>query len=156
MEPVNSEEDLPLSELEARMDPPSDLEYDDLFLAIADYVYNTNPTWSQLAWENASLALLDSLGCAMEALATNAECRKLIGPVVPNTAVPNGFCLPGTDLELDPVKGAFDMGILVRYLDHNDGFTGKEWGHPSGQYTMRDASRWVTIYRQPRCHSGCR
>ncbi|KAL9579861.1 MAG: hypothetical protein Q9212_004846 [Teloschistes hypoglaucus] len=43
----------------------------------------------------------------------------------------HGFRLPGTPFELDPVKGAFDMGTLIRYLDHNDALTGAEWGHPS-------------------------
>ena len=35
--------------------------------------------------------------------------------------------------DLDPVKGAFDMAVLIRYLDHNDAFTGAEWGHPSSR-----------------------
>jgi len=32
---------------------------------------------------------------------------------------------------MDPVKGAFDFGSLIRYLDHNDAYPGAEWGHPS-------------------------
>ena len=55
----------------------------------------------------------------------------MLGPVVAGTTVPNGFRLPGTSHQLDPVKGAFDLGTLIRYLDHNDAFPGAEWGHPS-------------------------
>ncbi|MCJ1474294.1 hypothetical protein MMC13_002952 [Lambiella insularis] len=83
------------------------------------------------AVESARLALLDALACAMETL-NSAECPKFVGPLVPGCVVHNGFRLPGTTYELDPMKGAFDLGALIRYLDHNDGFTGDEWGHPSG------------------------
>lgn len=27
------------------------------------------------------------------------------------------------------MKGAFDLGVLVRYLDYSDGFTSAEWVH---------------------------
>lgn len=43
----------------------------------------------------------------------------------------DGFRLPGTKYQLDIVKGAFDLGTMIRYLDHNDAFPGAEWGHPS-------------------------
>lgn len=32
---------------------------------------------------------------------------------------------------MDPTKGAFDFGTMIRYLDHNDALPGVEWGHPS-------------------------
>ena len=50
---------------------------------------------------------------------------------MPHTVVPSGFRLPGTDHQLDPMKGAFDLGTMIRYLDHNDAYPGAEWGHPS-------------------------
>jgi 2-methylcitrate dehydratase PrpD len=62
-----------------------------------------------------------------------SEARAIIGPVVPGTVVPNGFRLPGTSYQMDPLKGSFDLGSLIRYLDHNDAFPGAEWGHPSGE-----------------------
>lgn len=108
-------------------------EYDQTLRDIVDYVYGfeiTNPA----AWDNARYALLDALGCAIETLATTPDCVKMVGPVVRGTVVPGGTRIPGTALEVDPVKGAFDIGCLVRYLDHNDAYTGKEWGHPSGDY----------------------
>ncbi|KAF2197444.1 2-methylcitrate dehydratase [Delitschia confertaspora ATCC 74209] len=108
----------------------SNPNYDQILVHIIDYVYHT-PITSPRAYQRAHIALLDSLGCAVETLAHSAEARAFIGPVVPGTTVPNGFRLPGTLFELDPVKGAFDLGALIRYLDHNDAYPGAEWGHPS-------------------------
>jgi 2-methylcitrate dehydratase len=45
--------------------------------------------------------------------------------------VPNGARVPGTDFELDPIKAAFDIGCLIRWLDYNDTWLAAEWGHPS-------------------------
>jgi 2-methylcitrate dehydratase len=39
--------------------------------------------------------------------------------------------VPGTVFCLDPVKGAFDIGTLIRWLDYNDTWLAAEWGHPS-------------------------
>ena len=55
----------------------------------------------------------------------------MLGPVVKDTKVPFGVRVPGTDYELDPVKGAFDIGCIVRWLDYNDTWLAAEWGHPS-------------------------
>ncbi|QDS76029.1 hypothetical protein FKW77_005099 [Venturia effusa] len=106
------------------------LEYDRLIVDIADYIHAPLDI-SARTWINARNALLDSIGCTIETLHVSAECRQIIGSVVPGIKVPNGFRLPGTSFELDPVKGAFDLGSLIRYLDHNDAYPGKEWGHPS-------------------------
>ena len=54
------------------------------------------------AWESAHLCLLDSLGCAFEALAS-PECMRVVAPVAPGTIVPNGARLPGTSYVLDMV-----------------------------------------------------
>ncbi|TVY83943.1 2-methylcitrate dehydratase, partial [Lachnellula suecica] len=104
--------------------------YDQVLVDIKDFVYHYKPT-SKVAWGRARLALLDALGCAIESIHSSAECRSMLGPVVPNTTVPNGFKLPGTYYQLDPIKGAFDLGTAIRYLDHNDALGGAEWGHPS-------------------------
>jgi 2-methylcitrate dehydratase len=96
---------------------------------IADYLVDYEIT-SEEAWETATLVLLDSLGCAMLALGF-PECARLIGPLVSGTVVPLGVRVPGTSFELDPVKGAFDIGALIRWLDFNDTWLAAEWGHPS-------------------------
>ena len=108
--------------------------WDHVLVSIVSYVYESKVE-SEIAWRNASLALLDALGCAMESLSISDECVGIIGPVWPQAeAVTNGFKLPGTSFQLDPIKGAFDMGAMIRYLDHNDAFPGSEWGHPSGTF----------------------
>jgi 2-methylcitrate dehydratase len=73
---------------------------------------------------------LDTMGCGLEALQFK-ECTKLLGPIVPGTIVPSGTKVPGTDFQLDPVNGAFNIGAMIRWLDYNDCWLAAEWGHPS-------------------------
>ena len=102
---------------------------DSLFTEIASYVHEGEIA-SELAYETARFCLMDSLGCGFLALAY-PECRKMLGPVVPGASMPGGCRVPGTPLELDPVKAAFDIGTIVRWLDFNDTWLAAEWGHPS-------------------------
>jgi 2-methylcitrate dehydratase len=105
--------------------PPPDAVLAD----IADYVLGPE-IQSELAWDTARQCLLDTLGCGLEAL-DYPSCTKLLGPIVPGTSVPNGARVPGTNHVLDPVKAAFDIGTIVRWLDFNDTWLAAEWGHPS-------------------------
>jgi 2-methylcitrate dehydratase len=82
------------------------------------------------AYETARHCLMDTLGCGFEALEYPA-CTKLLGPIVQGTLVPNGAKVPGTQFQLDPVKAAFDIGTMIRWLDFNDTWLAAEWGHPS-------------------------
>lgn len=102
---------------------------DSLFTDIADYIHSKEIT-SELAYSTARHCLMDSLGCGFLALAY-PQCRKMLGPVVPGASLKGGCRVPGTDLELDPIKAAFDIGALVRWLDFNDTWLAAEWGHPS-------------------------
>jgi len=96
---------------------------------IADYVLYKDVSGEE-AFTTAHYVLLDSLGCAVLALRYPA-CTKLLGPVVPGTVVPNGTRVLGTSYVLDPVKGAFNIGTMIRWLDYNDTWLAAEWGHPS-------------------------
>jgi 2-methylcitrate dehydratase len=109
--------------LDAR--PPPDR----VLVDMADYVVGHRID-SPLAYETAHRVLLDTLGCGLAALAHPA-CTKLLGPLVPGTVVPNGARVPGTPYQLDPVQAAFDLGVMVRWLDYNDTWLAAEWGHPS-------------------------
>lgn len=109
--------------------PPSDIDKDQILLDIVDYVINFQSS-SQLAVETARYCFIDAIGCAMLALDFK-ECTKLLGPTVPGTTVPNGVIIPGTNYELDPVVGAFNIGAMIRWLDYNDTWLAAEWGHPS-------------------------
>lgn len=102
---------------------------DKVLTDLADYVLNYEIT-SPLAWETAHHCLLDTLGCGFEAL-TYPACTKLLGPIVPGTIVPHGAKVPGTNYQLDPIQAAFNLGVMVRWLDFNDTWLAAEWGHPS-------------------------
>lgn len=104
-------------------------EPDQVLVDIADYIcdYEIN---SEEAYDTARNCLMDTLGCGLLALRF-PECTKLLGPLVEGTTVPNGARVPGTQFRLDPVKAAWDIGCIVRWLDYNDTWLAAEWGHPS-------------------------
>lgn len=104
-------------------------EPDTVLKDIAEYVHNYKID-SPVAQETARLCLLDTLGCGLEGLKYD-QCSRLIGPVVPGTVVPNGTKVPGTSHQLDPIRGAFAIGTIIRWLDFNDCWLAAEWGHPS-------------------------
>ncbi|POS84560.1 putative 2-methylcitrate dehydratase protein [Erysiphe pulchra] len=114
--------DAPAQPLQAR-------QYDSEILDIANYVHNT-PIQSDLAFDTARYVFIDTIGCGLEGLRFH-ECRKLLGPIVPGTLVPNGTKVFGTSYQLDPVNGAFNIGAMIRWLDYNDCWLAAEWGHPS-------------------------
>jgi len=102
---------------------------DDVLVKIADYILNTSIT-SEEAIMTARHCLLDSLGCAVLAL-NYPECVKMLGPVVPGADMEKGTPVPGVKERLDPVRAAFNLGTLIRWLDFNDTWLAAEWGHPS-------------------------
>ncbi len=104
-------------------------EPDKVLVDIADYVLNYEVT-SEEALNTARNCLIDSIGCGLLAL-NFPECTKHLGPIVPGTTVRNGARVPGTSYELDPVKAAWDIGCIIRWLDFNDTWLAAEWGHPS-------------------------
>lgn len=103
---------------------------DKLLTDIADYVAD-HQVDSELAYNTARWCLMDSIGCGLLALRFPA-CTKLMGPLTPHpTTPPGGVPVPGTNYRLDPVKAAFDIGCMIRWLDYNDTWLAAEWGHPS-------------------------
>lgn len=62
-------------------------DFDREIVDIVDYVMNYDIT-SKVAYDTAHYCLLDTLGCGLEALEYPA-CKKLLGPIVPGTVVPN-------------------------------------------------------------------
>ena len=102
---------------------------DDVLVKIADYVL-TKDIESSEAYNTARNCLMDTLGCGLLAL-TFPDCKNLLGPYIECTEVPGGVRVPGTKHVLDPVKGAWDIGAIIRWLDFNDTWLAAEWGHPS-------------------------
>ena len=82
---------------------------DELLVAIADYTKNFKVDSAQ-SYETAKYCLMDTLACGFQALKYPA-CTKLLGPVVPGATMPGGSRVPGTSYELDPVMGAFSIGV---------------------------------------------
>ena len=109
-------------------------EYDLDIQKIADYVLNysidNDSKNSADAWHTARYCLMDTLGCGLLALRF-PECTKHLGPHCADQITPNGARVPGTAYRLDPIKAAFDIGSIVRWLDYNDTWLAAEWGHPS-------------------------
>ncbi|HMO15391.1 MAG TPA: bifunctional 2-methylcitrate dehydratase/aconitate hydratase [Pirellulaceae bacterium] len=122
---------------------------DRIITEIAEYAHSYQPD-SDVAYETARWCLMDSLGCAMLALKYPA-CTKLLGPVVPGANMPGGCRVPGTASELDPIKAAFDIGTLVRWLDFNDTWLAAEWGHPSDNLgaILACAEYRARVFKQP-------
>ncbi len=104
-------------------------EPDQELIKIADYVANYDIDSTE-AYNTARNCLMDTLGCGLLALRF-PECTKHLGSLVPGTTVRHGARVPGTSHELDPVKAAWDIGCMIRWLDYNDTWLAAEWAHPS-------------------------
>ena len=103
--------------------------FDQVVVDIADYVCNFEID-SDEAYSTARYCLMDSLACAMLAMQFPG-CTRLLGPMVPGAEMAGGARVPGTAFELEPAQAAFNLGVLIRYLDFNDTWLAAEWGHPS-------------------------
>lgn len=112
--------------------PTSRRPYDSVLTEIAEYA-GFKHDFGLEAFDTARWCLLDSLGCGLLALQYPA-CTKMLGPVVPGATFPNGARVPGTSWQLEPVKAAFNIGCMIRWLDYNDTWLAAEWGHPSDNF----------------------
>ena len=110
----------------------SNRPYDSVLTEIAEYTAAKHEFGTE-ALETARWCLLDSLGCGLLALEYPA-CTKMLGPVVPGATLANGVRIPGTSWQLEPVKAAFNIGCMIRWLDYNDTWLAAEWGHPSDNF----------------------
>jgi 2-methylcitrate dehydratase len=106
-----------------------DPKFDEVLLEIADYVDRFEVT-SDNAWQTARYCLLDSIGCALEALDRPA-CVRLLGPLVPGSSIEHGARVPGTSFRLDPATAAFNIGAMLRWTDFSDAFITLTTMHPS-------------------------
>jgi len=105
-------------------------DFDQVMQDIVDYVMTYDVTRSGEAMETARYCWMDTMGCGLFALNYPA-CTRMLGPVVPGAGMTNGARVPGTSYELDPVRAAWNIGAMVRWLDFNDTWLAAEWGHPS-------------------------
>ena len=113
------------------MEKNSQLPFDTIIQTLVDYVYTDNHFHqSPDLMQSAHVALMDAMACLARGLSVPA-CQNLLGPIIRGTVVPQGARVLGTTYIIDPVKAAFDMGAAIRWLDYNDTWLSKEWGHPS-------------------------
>ncbi len=96
---------------------------------VAEYVCNYRVKDEQ-AYAFAYRSFIDTLACAFFA-AKNPDCLRVVGPTVPGATLQPGSRVPGTALELDPVSATFNIGVLTRWLELNDTFTGATGSHPA-------------------------
>ncbi len=111
--------------VESNVRPDPDKELADIARYVDSFTIDSDD-----AYRTARYCLMDTLGCGFLALGF-PECAKHMGPLVPGTTVTNGARVPGTQSVLDPVKAAWDIGCMIRWLDFNDTWLAAEWGHPS-------------------------
>ncbi len=105
-------------------------DFDKAIQDIVEYVLHFDVTQSSEAMETARYCWMDTIGCGLYALNYPA-CTKMLGPIVPGADMPGGARVPGMSYELDPVRAAWNIGAMVRWLDYNDTWLAAEWGHPS-------------------------
>ena len=112
------------------MDASRSTKFDDVIEKIVDYVLHYDVSASEEAMTTARHCFMDTIGCGLYALQYPA-CTKMMGPIVPGATLDNGARVPGTSYELDPVRAAWNIGAMIRWLDFNDTWLAAEWGHPS-------------------------
>ena len=106
-------------------------DFDSVIQDIVDYVLDYDVAQSAEAMQTARYDWMDTIGCGLLALSYPA-CTRLLGPIVPGADMPgNGARVPGTSYQLEPVRAAWNIGAMVRWLDYNDTWLAAEWGHPS-------------------------
>ena len=107
--------------------------YDDVIAEIAEYACRPGEVGTEEAFRTARLALMDSIGCAFLALIF-PTCRDFIttGGAPDNSS--SGTPIPGTCYVKSAPQAAFDITTAIRWLDFNDTWLAKEWGHPSDNF----------------------
>ena len=73
--------------------------------------------------------IIDTLGCAFGGYA--GEPSKLARDLASTVSSTQPATVLGSGLTTGPELAAFANGVMIRYLDFNDGYTSKESGHPS-------------------------
>ena len=73
--------------------------------------------------------IIDTLGCAFGGYA--GQPSKLARDLAATVSSTQPATVLGSGLTTSPDLAAFANGVMIRYLDFNDGYTSKESGHPS-------------------------
>jgi 2-methylcitrate dehydratase len=76
--------------------------------------------------------LVDTLGCAMGGFASDTS--KIARKIASEARCDRPATIIGTLQRTTPELAAFADGVMIRYLDFNDDYHGKEGGHPSDTF----------------------
>jgi len=109
------------------------IKFDNEIEKISDYCF-ADIQFSNNVINEASYALMDAMACAILAL-NNLDYNKHTQPVIhhftrSSTDI-NSIAIPGTPHYLDLFQSSYVLGCMIRWLDFNDTWLAKEWGHPS-------------------------
>ncbi len=101
---------------------------------IADYLsdYTASLTFADLPAEvvhHAKRMLIDTLGCALGGF--SSEPSKVARALAETVRSQEPATILGSGQQTSLELATFANGVMMRYLDFNDGYTGRESGHPS-------------------------
>jgi len=101
---------------------------------ITDYCFSEK-RFSDDVLNMAKYALMDAMSCAMLSL-KNPHCLQHINPLLNQFGLnpenrQRGIIIPGTAFKLDLFQASYVISSMTRWLDYNDTWLAKEWGHPS-------------------------
>ena len=107
-------------------------DFDPIIKKISDYVQNYQANEESL--QEAKTCFFDSIACAFMAL-EHDQVKKFIDiDYIKNSQ--GSVRVVGTDLQTNVLDATFLNGALIRWLDFNDTWLAKEWGHPSDNLSI--------------------
>ena len=84
--------------------------------------------------QEARICFYDSLACAFLALEHSQAQNFCALPYIKNSSGSVGVI--GTDIKTNVIDATLLNGALIRWLDFNDTWLAKEWGHPSDHLSI--------------------
>ena len=106
--------------------------FDPIIAKISDYVQSFEANESSLI--EAKTCFFDSIACAFMALEHEKVKKFTEVGYIKNSA--GSVRVLGTDIKTNAVDATFLNGSLIRWLDFNDTWLAKEWGHPSDNLSI--------------------
>ena len=107
-------------------------EFDPIINKISDYVQTYQANEESL--KEAKTCFFDSIACALMALEHDQVKKFIEIDYIKNSQ--GSVRVIGTDLKTNVLDATFLNGALIRWLDFNDTWLAKEWGHPSDNLSI--------------------
>ena len=107
-------------------------DFDPLIKKISDYVQTYQAKEESL--QEAKTCFFDSIACAFMALEHDQVKKFIEIDYIKNSQ--GSVRVIGTNLKTNALDATFLNGALIRWLDFNDTWLAKEWGHPSDNLSI--------------------